>query len=113
MPAFDIARAMPRPMPSEPAVMYAVFPARSFNGAGWETVGSGGGAGRGGGAEPVGGVCCASTVRLAPASAVATPALAARVPRNLRRSTASPPLERDDEDDCLLAIRALVGFWRE
>ena len=47
MPAFDAARAMPRPMPSEPAVMYATLPFRSFSGGGCDTVGSGGGAGAG------------------------------------------------------------------
>src|SRR3954471_6302723 len=112
MPAFESARAMPRPMPSEDAVMYAVLPATSFNGGGCETVGSGGGGGRppGGGppAPPAGGAFCARTFCEPRPSTVAALAPAASDPRNLRRLSASCSADRDDEEDeCLLAIRAL------
>ena len=52
MPALAAARAMPRPMPSEEAVMYATLPFRSFSGAGCETFGSGGSGGRAPGGGP-------------------------------------------------------------
>src|SRR5689334_23681696 len=112
MPAFESARAMPRPMPSEDAVMYAVLPATSFSGGGCETFGSGGGGGRppGGGPPapaPAGGAFCASAACAPRPSAAAAPAPAARDPRNLRRSSASCSTDFDEEDECLLAIRAL------
>src|SRR3954471_21576068 len=116
MPAFENARAMPRPMPSDDAVTYAVLPATSFSGAGCETVGSGGGGGRppGGGPPapaPAGGAFCARALCPPTASTVAAPAPAARDPRNLRRSSASCSTDRDDEEGCLLAIRALICSW--
>src|SRR5262245_61906182 len=112
MPAFESARAMPRPMPSDDAVMYAVLPATSFSGGGCETVGSGGGGGRppGGGPPapaPAGGAFCASTPCAPSPSTVAAPAPAARDPRNLRRLSAST--DRDEEDGCLLAITRSHG----
>src|SRR4051795_1419480 len=104
MPAFENARAMPRPMPSDDAVTYAVLPATSFSGGGCETVGSGGGGGRpfGGGPPapaPAGGAFCASTPCAPRPSIVAAPAPAARDPRNLRRSRASCSADRDEEED--------------
>ena len=59
---------MPRPMPSDEAVTYATLPFRSCSGAGCETVGSGGMAGRAGGPlPPAAGVCAwATAYRLNP-----------------------------------------------
>src|SRR5580692_11307038 len=89
MPAFEHARAMPRPMPSDDAVMYAVLPATSFNGGGCATVGAGGmdSAERGDGADDV----CARELPLAPTPArnAIAPALSAIPSRNCRRPCAS------------------------
>src|ERR1700733_2104540 len=89
MPAFEQARAIPSPMPSDDAVMYAVLPATSFNGGGCATVGAGGmdSAERGDGA----GDDCARVLRLAPTPArnAIAPALSAIPSRNCRRPRAS------------------------
>src|SRR5262245_26922892 len=62
MPALAAARAIPRPMPSDDAVMYATLPFRSWSGAGCETAGSGGGAGRAGGAAGVSAIRASSCI---------------------------------------------------
>src|SRR5581483_9459121 len=72
IPALDAARAMPRPMPSEEAVIYATLPRSSCSGAGCDTAGSGGMGGIPGrviGPTTADGLDCATAYRDRPSSA--------------------------------------------
>src|ERR1700742_1167364 len=102
IPAREAARAMPRPMPSEEAVIYATLPFRCLSGAACETDGSGGGGGRGAGGwpRPEGGRAgWALAYWLTPKSVsrlmapVLTTALSCR---NLRRSSAKRSVDGAD-----------------
>src|SRR5581483_907577 len=103
MPAFEQARAIPRPMQSAAAVMYAVLPATSFNGGGCGTFGGGGmlGPRRGPAAPALEGslvapafappppaFCAATRLDPSPVTSAAIPALSAIPPRKRRRSSA-------------------------
>src|SRR5690242_4234198 len=79
IPALEQARAIPNPIPSEAAVMYAVLPATSFNGGGCGAVGAGGATN------------CARALRPTPTpdSKANAPALKAIPSRKRRRSSAT------------------------
>src|SRR3569833_511293 len=103
------ARAMPRPMPSDDAVMYATLPLSTFSGAGCDTVGSGGGAGRAPGVAaapggaPAGAAFWATAYWLSPiaASRLTAPAPVALSCRNRRRSAAKRSAREDGRDSFL------------
>ena len=96
MPALAAARAMPRPMPVLPPVMYTVLPFRSASCGCWRWPAGGGVPStwsRGGGRPPAGGAAPAAGASAACAlppgscaSIAAAPAEAAMPPRICRRS---------------------------